>query len=167
MKYHYIDGNINNQTVEKLAEFLNDNDGVTKSIFLNSQGGGYSDSRIIGEMLGRHKGFIELIAMNEIGSAAFEIFFLFEGAKRMGDQLIGVYHLGGAELLMGTNGRPITERDRVFLGELEKMNDCQMKFCKQLGMKESEIKKIKKGDDVYFIEERLKEFMINSEINNL
>lgn len=155
MKSYIFNGPIELEPITKLNEFLNENPGST--VYFSSEGGDVYLLQPMLEILKQNCG--ELVAIGEIGSVAFKMFFLSECSKRMTSEVIGVSHSIGQRLRMTPFGNASGEDGEFFYKNLLKEKENEIKFCRWVGMNLDEIVKFKELKDVYFTNKRMHELL--------
>lgn len=93
MKYYIFEGLISNDELQvtNLISFIQETEGDL-TIALCSEGGDAALSRVLLRMLNEHSERITLIAYELVGSAAFNVFYEFEGEKKIAFCTNGLYH---------------------------------------------------------------------------
>ena len=156
MKHHSIIGRIEAESYNSLINFLNESQDEHKSILINSGGGEVNYCYAIIYALNNVYHEIELVACAGVYSAAFEIFYKFKGKKVILDGCIGMTH---RQLLLIS----LTDNMQTAFRE----DDCRKKTSKENSQiiideyskffTKKELANYKKGNDVYFTYNRMKE----------
>lgn len=163
-----IIGEFKDSTLEKFIEDYqsiiigNVDEKIDIDVYMESSGGESFIGDIMLDILDKSPHNITLIAVDEICSAAFNLFFRSKVAKRILPFTIGMAHYGRVEgITVNEKGKSVDDCDIAQIESLKNMRDDTIKFCKSLGMNNSEIRKIRQGKEVYFQHKRLQEFIDN------
>jgi ATP-dependent protease ClpP protease subunit len=150
-----LTGEVNETMVKHLLDGLRREEDC-KILF--SSPGGYNESmEAILFILGEFKDRVELIGYGDLSSCAFIIFFLAPCRKSILPSTTGMIHLPAMDVSLTQTGRPRQQEERWYYGEMKKEKAFFMERYKQMGLTPKELKKIEKGDDVYFSHSRMKE----------
>jgi hypothetical protein len=166
-----IDKKIDIETLHSVVDFYNqinsssDKDDAT--IYLKCSGGNYGEMLAVIDIINKNKDKTTLIAYHCIASAGFELFYSAQCERIILNACLGMYHLGSTDITFNTNNKPSYPSDKATY-QLHKdyYLPFTMSFCDYLGFTEKEKRIIKKGDDVYFKTDRLRDFLHMSKINN-
>lgn len=161
MKYHFFEGEINQENTNKLIDFINENQEDEITIYINSGGGSNFFTNAIINLLNQHKEKIKIIVPGCIYSNAFYIFFNFKGKRELLDEATGMFHYSGKDYHLKENGKIGDYGDIFDLNEFKKRKKITDKFCVDLGFNDKEMRKLGANKDVYFSRERLEEFLKN------
>lgn len=164
---HYItiSGEFDDDT---LAKFVNDFNDIPESIdevdiYLTTSGGNNNAANCISDILNNSDREITLIASDEISSAGFNLFFKTNVKRRITSFTLGMMHFTSCDnISVNESGKPVSESDKANVECMKLMRKETIKFCKSLGMSNSEIEEIKQGKEVYFHYSRLQEFLNNA-----
>ena len=66
MKYHTIDGDINEENTQALLDFINQNEGHDMQIGISSSGGFFDYARFVTDVLNQNKDSIVLVAVGNV-----------------------------------------------------------------------------------------------------
>lgn len=154
MIYNF-ESNIDEISTQKLIDFINQNQGEL-AIFLNSGGGKMESAALILEILDVEKH--TLIANGGVYSAAFWIFYQFKGKKKILPGTIAMWHQLSSETRINVDGKP-TYTEGVYTRKRYKIEwKSELKFAKSI-MTSKQLKRYKKGLDVYFLHEQFKKMI--------
>ena len=127
-------------------------------IYLCSPGGSLDDCFVTIDMINQYKDNIVLKAFGEISSAAFIIYFQVKCKKYIMDYTIGMVHYAYMSVPSNQGGDVVPDGlDTFSYNELVKYKDEFINFYKALGFNKRELDFLKKGKDVHFSTERLRE----------
>lgn len=162
-----INGRINSQTVENIVRLYNNYNPESKEkilIYINSNGGNYDDGMIILDLINIFYKSTVLYAIGRICSTAFEIFYKARCEKEIKEGTVGMFHLSTIDISIDERGKPSHPEDEARLTHIQNEIKRSEIFCKSIGMSKSELNQIiKKNQDIYFYEERLKYFKAKSD----
>lgn len=157
----HINGKVDTEMLDKFIQLFNNN-ADEYTIYFSSTGGSLEDANVIIDLINKNANKVTLIAYFSILSAGFDIFFKTKCKKEILSTAIGMYHLGVVEIDMSVNGKVAYHSGVAQMKDnVKNQYPKALEFCKSLGFNDTELRKIKKGDDVYFIYDRLIEFMNN------
>jgi hypothetical protein len=156
-----ISGEISQEAFGSLIKAYNSlSSEETLDIYINSCGGDPDYGDAIVDLIYSNKEKTKLIAYGKLFSATFDLFFKVECSKRLLDGTIGMAHLASVEMenFTVTDGR---HNDSAVNSKKwwEEDKKKRLKFYEQLKMSNIELRKIKKGGDVYFQYNRLLELL--------
>lgn len=159
-------GDVNPELFDKLISSIN---GLEEKeilhIYLNSVGGEVDNAEAIIDLINENQNKIKLTAFGEINSCAFDIFFRSKCEREILPKTMGIAHFTGVKVNKITNKN---YRDPVSGPFYIKWSEIFLEQCvrlyKKLGFTEKELVKISKGEDLYFLTDRLLEFLNNSNI---
>lgn len=130
------------------------------TVYINSEGGETGHADMFVNMLSAEGHRITLIACGQICSAAFNIFYNTECSKKsIHEDTIGMIHLAYINVNLNEAGKLTTEEDRELLRVHKASRENTLQKLKSLGLTPTELNKVKKGKDVYFTTERLKQLL--------
>lgn len=162
MKYFLFEGKIDHsEETNKLIDFMNSEGDLT--IGLNSQGGTASVGYFLLKILNDNKERITLQGLDSIYSIAFYIFAEFKGKKAFCISTKGMWHYGNNFLNIDDRGKPTYPEDKLNKENLK----YHLKFSNEIAEKYmtlKELKKFKKGNDVFFGFQRMQEMFPLAEI---
>lgn len=164
LKSLVISSDVDKELVERLSQFYNGLAEGDKAVVMLCTDGGDSDSRdAILMLLQLYSPITTLVGYYELCSAGFEIFFQFKGKRELADGCTGMYHRAYASISIDSAGKIKGEGAKFLMEELKGVAwDKALAMCKEIGVTTNEIKKITKGEDVYFTYEQMKTFLKNS-----
>lgn len=154
-KYYILDGQINSESCHKLIDFINTNEGRLV-IAINSTGGELSHSEFILRALNDNADRISLVAIERINSCAFSLFYEFNGARSMITPVHGMHHYGYRDITINDDGRPSYASDKITKRQVVFYKKRSIDFAKKF-MTKKELRELKRGWDVYFDFDRMKE----------
>lgn len=155
-----IKGKLDFDLLDRFTECVNqEHEKIT--IYLNCTGGSANVYEIMNDIINKNPDRFELIAMNGILSAAFMLFFKATCSKRIMMNTIGMIHQGNQEFTLNDNLKPTYTIDVAWKKRMKKEHLQGIEFVKSIGLNKKELKKYKRGDDVYFQYERLVELFNN------
>lgn len=158
MKYHFFEGEIDQENTNKLIDFINQNQEDEMTIYINSGGGSNFFTYAIINLLNQHKEKIKIIVSGCIYSNAFYIFFNFKGKRELLDEATGMFHYSGRDYRLTENGKIEYKSDVFNLNEFKKKEKITDKFCADLGFNDKEMRKLRANNDVYFSKKDWKNF---------
>ncbi len=163
MKYFVIDGTINADLKQRFVDFINQNEGCTIYISVNSMGGNHHDMLTMVSIINaNHEKFI--VKAIAVWSAAFELFRLVKCKKEMSSLVIGMYHFSYDSMEVDIRGKVVYTSDKFKVNEYKSVWLPMEKKCAKSFMTKKEYKKLKKGRDVYFGSERMKQIFPDAKI---
>lgn len=156
MRRYHIHGRIDKESYFGLIDFLNQNEGVEKSISIDSAGGevGYGEAMLYA--MNEVSNEIELVGINGIYSCAFYVFYKFRGRKILFDGTKGMIHRMMASVTINDNGNLAYNEDECIKADLKERQERNLKWVMSF-MTTKELRTYKKGWDVYFTTSRMKE----------
>ena len=160
--YFYQTMGFDGEGVQMLINFINQNEGRLL-VGIQSSGGRSGISQMVLKILNDNAERITLCAVSGVYSAAFEVFKGFQGQKAMTDNTLGMAHYGKNDFNLHTNGRPVYFEDEAVLLQNKKAAPKEVAKAESY-MTPSELRRFKKGDEVYFSFDRMKELFPNAEI---
>lgn len=127
-------------------------------IFYYSGLGGYvGDHEILLDYMNRHSDRIELVIANTCASHSFIIFCKFKGIRSVLNGTIGICHLSSADL-SARDMMNDESYDKFLNQSIENINNDNLKYYSEF-MTIDQIKTLKKGKDVHFHTEELREII--------
>jgi hypothetical protein len=155
-----LSGEINSDLLEKLILGINNlKEGEKALLYLNSVGGDVGIYEAMVDIININAHRLELIAYNQICSAAFNLFYEINCPKGMTKSTIGMAHSAYGYIGMKGKNKAVGVADEAFLLSLDKAVERDIKFYKKLGFTALELKSIKEGKDLWFQNERLETFL--------
>lgn len=152
LKHCVIKGEINFEAVEVIAGFLNSLEPDEDArVYLCSDGGSTDARDVLLSMLNCYTQRLTLVAYCEICSAAFELFFLYEGRRELTFGTTGMYHRATRMIQMSSSGKPKNKEQDYLLADLKSHAATTAEHIYAItGMSKSDITKINQEHDVYF-----------------
>lgn len=164
MKYHTIDGDINEENTQALLEFINQNEGHAMQIGISSSGGFFDYARFVTNVLNQNKDSITLVAVGNVYSAAFRLFYEFQGARKMTFATRGMAHHSYQTVPLTNNGIGATdEAHAAICNSRDYIRPDEIAFAESFMFNE-ELEKFKQGKEVYFDFARMRQIFPNAEI---
>ena len=163
----YLNGDIAQETIDKLAEALNKlGKNKTLKIYLNTNGGDANIMEAILQVIDDNKDRVELIGSGFLFSAGFNIFFRATCKRRLVPDTVGMAHFIWTDAEIDQTGRAKSAFGKFQLKEMKRSKKAYIEFFKELGLTSTEINDIKKGNEHYFTQERMKELLNNQDGKN-
>lgn len=150
--------------VKDLIDFINGTDCDLRIGFC-SGGGEEGLSRYLLDCLNHNYNRITLMPYNFIGSAAFEVAYLFRGTVDIQQGLMGMVHYGSSRPTINDAGQLVYDADIARAKDRKGIKTWSKKFAKKV-LKKKDYKKFKKGEDVYINYERMKEIFHEERYND-
>ena len=151
---------IDENLTKEISECISNKDYDKVVIYLSSFGGSEWDAQVIIDMINENKDKVEVIGYGKLLSAAFLIFMDIKCKKRILDNSYGMFHQGNWSTDIRYNGNPSSDFYKFRVKQTKsKIYPYYVDKCKEWGFNEQELKKYKKGEDVYFSYERFKELI--------
>jgi len=147
------------QTIDEIDEINEETDEIT--IYFNSPGGLVTSAKILIDYLQNCNRFVNLVAVGEISSSAFFIFF---GdypkniKRRILSSTYGIMHKSSADLNTKEIGRKNSYDSFLYKNVINENTEI-VNFCYNLGFNEQEMNLLKENEDVYLDYVRLNEFL--------
>lgn len=161
-KYFLFDGAIVPEKVNPLIDFVQNTPGDLV-IGMNSNGGATGVGRFLTHVLNRNKDRITLINVNRVSSAAFEVFYAFQGKKILLYNVSGMMHRGYVDVSIDSAGKGVYHHDVDDINKVKYEAAGELEMA-TLIMTPAELKKFKKGDDIYFGFDRMKQIFHDAEL---
>ena len=163
MKQYILNDEINESTTRDLMEFINANDGDLQ-IGISSVGGWYDHARFISHVLNQNKSRITLVAIGNIYSAAFRMFYEFDGVKKMTFATRGMAHHSRQTISIVNTGVADNEEAKMALHNCKKyINPDELKYAEGF-LTEKEFRLFRHGKEVWMDFGRMKEIFPKVEI---
>ena len=154
----FYEKTIDEDLLTSISEAISSNDDI--KIYLNSTGGMEWCSSAIIDIINSNKDRVELIGFGYLLSAAFHIMMESECKKRILDNTYGMYHQSVWDLEISALNKPSNVLDKFRVeNSIKEYRIYYEKKCKEWGFNEQELKRYKKGEDVYFSYERFKQLI--------
>jgi hypothetical protein len=153
-------GEINEIKLEEIVGFLNYAIGMKKRIFFSTEGGSTDIAEVLIDIINQDAENIELVAFNTIASCGMDIFYKTNCKKYVKDGCYGLYHLSSYNMDMSERGFPTHKDTKWVYNHSRKFSNVNTdRMCYKLQLTKSETAKIKRGEDVLFSTERLRDFI--------
>lgn len=158
MDYFLLES-IENDTKD-LIDFINKSDKKTIGIFIDCQGGCCHKTEAIINIINNNQHRIYLYSNGYLFSNAFYIFFKSSCYKKtLSDNSFGMYHLKRKDFKINQKGNFVYKEDKKEIQQWKENMEKEIIFLRNLGVSEEDIKKIERGEDVYFNKEQLSYFL--------
>lgn len=132
------------------------------TFYLNSEGWRYQFAYQILDIINKNKDRVTLIAVLQIASAAFRIFFESECKRQILWETEWLAHMARMDVKMDAN-KYIWWTDKWRVKEMKKQEKKEEKKLKILWMSKKNRKLFLKGNDIYMNTKKLKKFLRNHE----
>lgn len=152
-------GEFNEDLLNRFVQFVNTNKGIEKNIYLDSNGGKVFVMEIILDIINRNPDEFKIFAVEEIGSSAFILFLHVKCKRKLGMLTRGMYHLTSREIRLNSNGKGTYHHDEFQLKTPKLAYQRDLKIATKLGLTKDEMKRFKKGEEIYFDVNRIKQFL--------
>jgi hypothetical protein len=153
-------GEINEIKLEEIVGFINYSIGVKKRIFFSTEGGVAELAEVLIDIINQDADNIELIGFNIIASCGMDVFYKANCKKYIKDGCYGLYHLSSYNIDMSERGTPAHKDTKWVYNHSRRFSKLNTdKMCYKLQLTKSETNKIKRGEDVLFSTERLRDFI--------
>jgi ATP-dependent protease ClpP protease subunit len=125
-------------------------------IYFSSSGGSFTHASLMVNYINLIQDNIILLAFHQISSAAFKVFFEFQGQKDIMDNTFSVIHKGSKNII----ARDLDNTDSFDFFMTNKMmpvmNKQVVRLYKNIGLSKTELRKIENGKDVYLNTDQLR-----------
>jgi len=165
MKYFYMYESTDDVDANKFIEFINTNPDGELTVYINNYGGMNTGGWIMSDLINANKDRITLVAVGIIASNAFRVFFRAKCKRVIAPFTQGMMHFSSKKVTLCENGGPLYFEDQEAIRNMKAEAPITERWCKEIGMNEKEIRKMKRVEDVWFSTERLQELLAFSENN--
>jgi ATP-dependent protease ClpP protease subunit len=162
MKYFHLSGEINEKSLDDFLQFINENEIRELVIVLNSVGGKKNLTHVLLDIINLNYNSITLISCG-CYSASFLLFYKAKCKKKMTEGCVGMMHYSSTNINTMSNGQPTYSEDENIIKNWKERVKDEVEFVEKF-MTPLELKKYKKGNDVYFTFKRMKEIFPDVEI---
>lgn len=164
VKTFTIAGDIDQELMHEFSEFYNGlAEGDKVFVFLSSDGGMSSYKEAILGMLEIYKNITCLVGYGCLSSAAFELFFDYTGERELTGTCCGMYHRATTSIVTDSSGKPKGTESLFSQKEIKRTHWAYaLRMMASIDMSIPDIKKVEKGQDVYFTHEQMKSFLETS-----
>ncbi len=157
----HLSGDVDYSMLDKLVKEFNC---LTKAdnlhIYFTCPQGGLTDVGIaMIDFINKNSDYIGMSFYGELFSAGMSVFLAVTCSKKVLPDTRGMYHFSWQEMSINEAGKPSGEYDIFSMKEMKKAKDKTIEFLKNTKLNDKEISLIKKGKDVYFSHERMKELI--------
>ena len=153
----HLSGDVDYDMLNTLVKSINELkvDDNLHIYFTCPQGGMTDVSEAIVDFINKYADRIGMTFYGEIFSSGMIIFLKTQCTKIILPDTRGMFHFAWQEMAISEGGKPGNEYDMFSMKEMKKSRIRTLEFLKNTKLSESEISRIKKGNDVYFPYERL------------
>lgn len=145
---------------EMLNSLLKSYTGAYLHIYFSSPEGGMVDvAEAIIDFINLHKDNIEITFYGENFSSGMDIFIKTECKKNILPDTRGMYHYSWQEVSISQSGKLTNEYDKFSIQQMKLSKNRTIAFLKTTKFLEKEINAVKKGKDVYFSFDRMKDII--------
>lgn len=162
MKYFHIDSQIDKELLNKFLEFANNNIEENWTIVIYTVGGTNVFAKSILHIINQRKDKVSIIC-NEAYSAGFCILYGAKCKKYLTQDCRGMIHMRSADINMQPTGKPSYTEDRCLIKNWKHHKSEDYNWIKKF-MTDKEIKRYKRGNDIFFTFKRMKEIFPDAEI---
>lgn len=163
MKYLIFNEPINEETGQKILDFIGGTDGPIQ-IGMATVGGCKSTALFIADAMNAAKDRLTLVAMSGIYSAGFRLFYTYKGKRKITMGCNGMYHYSGQNIRMNALGKPDYYEGNASMETIKKYDRTDdLQFSKQF-MKAGELRKFAQAQEVYFNFGRMLEIFPDVEV---
>jgi hypothetical protein len=163
-EHHYIiDAGINGDTLREFCAWLENRSGNIL-LGITSSGGSKTYGSYLLRVLNENKHRITLQALGGVYSAAFDVFYFYEGPKALvRGESKGMTHYGYQTIEINEANKVVYHEGICAVVNLKYNLTRSLEVASKI-MTPQELRKFKKGDDVYFSFERMVQIFPNAEI---
>lgn len=156
-----LSGEVNYAMLDSLVKTLNEakkrNEKLT--IYFSSEGGLSDVAEAIIEIVNKESERILMIFYGEVFSSGMVILLRVQCEKAILKDTRGMFHFAWQSVMINETGKPTDGYDKFSVAEMKRSKEVTLNFLKTTRLTQSEIVKIKKGEDVYFSYTRLLELI--------
>lgn len=157
-------GDLSWSDFEKVSEILDRKENVT--IYLFSNGGPVNVGMSLLDLINRPNNRDHVtIAGGSLNSVCFDLFFKAKCNRYILAFADGMYHQTKVDIAINEDGRPTYHSGVHTLSWIKSMHPETLRVATTLKFSDIEMRKLKRGDDLFFLHDRLVEFLKLS--NNL
>ena len=161
----HINGKVNDEMLEKFIQMYNA-ESSEYIVYFSSSGGSTDTATAIIDLINRHSEKTTLICYWQILSAGFKIFYESVCNREITNNSIGMWHFGESDLTIDDRGKMPYIQDVLILKRNKTIGyNNTLGLALKLGFNDAEIRRLKKGKDVYLLADRLNTFL-NNQISN-
>jgi hypothetical protein len=161
MIFHLLTERIDKDSTRAVLDFLNTGGELT--LAMDSQGGIKAFADLMLHALNQNKDRVTIIVLAGVGSCGFDIFYGFQGVRKLTFGCMGMTHYSSRSIDIHPNGAAAYTEGVCHKKNLKAYKDRELEVLGQFATP-SEITQFKKGWDVYFSFERMKEIFPEAEI---
>lgn len=162
MRYHLLKGQINPEIVKETLDFICDHKGHL-TVAIDSHGGEKAYADMLLFALNQNKDRVTLIAIAGVASCAFDIFYGFQGVRKMAFGCMGMTHYSSRNIDTHSNGEAAYAEGDCHKKNLKAYKEYELFILRKFAT-EKEIKRFKKSWDVYFSFKRMQQIFPDAEI---
>jgi len=134
-------------------------EGEILDIYLNTDGGKVETLEAMLFEINRVPEKYRIIGYGHLFSCGFELFFRAKCERALCGNVVGMYHLGGADITLSETGFPTYTAGVAQKEYLKRLLPETISLCEKLNFTKAEIKKIRACHDLYFQADRMQEFL--------
>jgi len=155
----HIRGNVDNEMLEKFIQMYN-TESSEYIVYFSSAGGSCDTANAIVHLINKNAEKTTIICYWQILSAGFKIFYESKCKREITENSIGMWHLGMSDLTIDDSGKMPYIQDVLILKRNKTIGyNNTLELALKLGFNDAEIKRLKKGKDVYLLADRLNKFL--------
>ena len=159
-----LNGEVNDEMVEKTVVFYNGlAEGDEANVMLSSVGGYLDAKDAILSLLNLYSKVTMLTAYHRISSSAFLLFFNYQGKKALAENCTGMAHRASVEVSLDSRGVITSAEAKFSTDELKTVLwGKEFALYNKIGVPSGSLNLLSKGKSVYFTFEQMKTFLKNS-----
>lgn len=157
----HLSGEVNYEmfnTIVKSFNSLKEDDRLY--IYFSSPEGGMLDvAEALIDFVNRNQELIDILFYGENFSSGMYIFLKTECHKTILKDTRGMFHFAWQDMSISEGGKPSADYDIFSLKEMKKAKEQTINYLRTTKLSDKEINGIKKGKDIYFSHDRMKELL--------
>lgn len=155
-----LQGPVDNEMLNNLIKAFNELKEDILHVYLNTEGGRADTSEAIIDLINNNKERFKISFYGNVFSAGMYIFFRSLCEREILPDTIGMYHYAWQEVTIAEGGKPWSAYDAICMKEMKISKAKTLEYIKNhTSITSKEINDIKKGKDVYFSYERMKQLL--------
>jgi ATP-dependent protease ClpP protease subunit len=152
----HLSGEVDEQMVDNLLNFVKNLDEGPIFIYLYSPGGDVACGNVILDVINKLEN-VTLIASGFIYSSAFDVFFFSNCQhKIILEGTVGMTHFKRSTFDINENGQPNSHEAKFALSNIKKYRNSTIQKLKDLGLPSKHLNTVKQGKDAFLTTEELK-----------
>lgn len=163
MRYLFIEGSITAATAQKFLDLVNEveasRDKEIIQIYLSTKGGEMVATELMLDVINERPTWFRIIAIGEIYSAGFIMFFMAKCDKALLPGTRGMMHLFRYHLSITTRKHGYDDEEKFILEHIKSDGDSQINWCKEIGLIDEEIKVIESSEDLFLTYHRMRNLL--------